>query len=116
MKDLELLGVMPTTEAERLYYLLTDEGIKVERFFNSATCSSGGCGSSTEVWIKPEDRSDILKIIEDDHARKLSHHESESLVSDSIYDPSNPTAVCPACSHEFSTTLTECPDCGLNFL
>jgi rRNA maturation endonuclease Nob1 len=32
-----------------------------------------------------------------------------------VFDPENPTAVCPACGTEFSTHLGECSDCGLAF-
>ena len=55
--DLELLGVMGLADADRLGYMMKDKGVTIEKLFNKATCSSGSCGASVEVWYYKEDNS-----------------------------------------------------------
>ena len=114
--DLELLGIMGLADADRLGYMMKDKGVTIEKLFNKATCSSGSCGASVEVWYYKEDKQLVLRTLEEHRELQLSHLGVESDIESSVYDPSKETAICPACGHEFSTTNTECPDCGLNFL
>ena len=39
--------------------------------------------------------------------------DKDQSIINSVYDSSQDTAVCPACGFSFSTTNSECPDCGL---
>ena len=113
---LELLGVMGLQDADRLGYMMKDKGITIEKLFNKATCSSGSCGASVEVWYYEKDKEIVFKTLNDHRELQLSHLGVDATQNDPVFDPSKETAQCPACGHEFSTKHSACPDCGLNFL
>ena len=112
--DMIQLGVMSLADADRISYMMLEKGVKIEKLFNEATCSSGSCGASVEVWVHAKDATTVAQTLEDYRQLQLSHIEGEDIHTDSVFDPSKDTAVCPACSHEFSTELKICPDCGLH--
>ncbi len=71
--DLELLGVMGLTDADRLGYMMKDKGVTIEKLFNKATCSSGSCGASVEVWYYKEDKELVFKTLKEHRELQLSH-------------------------------------------
>ncbi|MFW7377515.1 MAG: hypothetical protein ACOH5I_01750 [Oligoflexus sp.] len=108
------IGIFPLAQAERLISLAAEDGITVEKFHNQQTCRSG-CSITVELWAHTEDLEAIGKIWAKDQQRNYIGLEFDPQQVQQVYDPNNDSAVCPACGTEFSTALTECPDCGLSF-
>jgi len=70
-------------------------------------CKGGGCAVKIDVYVDRENESSLKAYFE--------KKQNEALADPAAYDPSKEHARCPACGTEFSTRLTECPDCGLGF-
>jgi hypothetical protein len=79
--------------------------------FGNATC----CPTIYNLLVKKEDAAEAHHIIEEEHrkATALAHHENVN--GETIFNPNESEAQCPACGHAFPTTETTCPDCGLSF-
>jgi len=43
-------------------------------------------------------------------------HDIDHSILNNVFDSNAQTAVCPCCGTSFSTSLKECPDCGLVFI
>ena len=114
-ENLQLFGVMSVADADRLQGQLRKFGARMEKLFNQATCSSGGCGSSVEVWIYKEDVEQVKQAIVAQQQKNLSGLNFNPDLLTEVYDSSKETATCPACGTNFSTKLSECPECGLCF-
>lgn len=111
---MEKFAIMPLTLAERLVSLASKEGIKVEKIHNQQTCTKG-CSITVEVWADRDDLESIQKIWANDQERNFLGLEFDRELIQQVFDTSKDSAICPACSHEFATSLSECPSCGLCF-
>ena len=110
-----LLGTIDFNEAKRIRSVLEDRGVKVEIVNNPDTCSTGGCKPTVEVYIQESDRVAVQAFIEEEKAREMAGLEFDAALLGEVFDPEKESARCPACGTSFSTSLKECPDCGLVF-
>lgn len=113
-QDKVLLGVVGVRDAEVLEAKLASQGITIATMFNHSTCKSG-CSPSKEIWAHAEDVPEIQRLIRDEHMAMLAEMGVDFEQVNKVYDPSLTEATCPACGTDFSTKLTECPECGLGF-
>ncbi len=109
-----MIGLLPVRDAEQLRTRLERQGIAVALAFNHVTCTTG-CSPSQEVWAHPEDVAEIEGLLKAAHVKMITDMGLDPEVLAQVFDPEKEKAVCPACATEFSTTLSECPDCGLGF-
>ena len=114
-ENMLLFGVLSVVEAERFQGLLRQHGAGMEKFFNAATCSSGSCGASVEVWVYKDELELVKKALQAQQEKNLSGLNFDPNQINQVFDSSKDTAICPACGFEFSTELSQCPDCGLCF-
>jgi len=105
---------MELVAAKRLKETLAERGTTIELGHNKQTCTRG-CKVTVEVWAAPEDIPKVQELLGEEHARLLEDLEFDPKQSGQVFDPAKKTAVCPACGTEFSTALSECPECGLVF-
>jgi|GEM_PF-876839 len=116
-----LIGVMGTTEAQRMAGHLTDRGVTIELVFNPTTCTrgtcstSGACSTSSEVWVHQADMTAVQQFMAEEHHRVYGDLSFDPAIVSQVFDPEKTEAVCPACGTPFSTQLAECPECGLGF-
>jgi hypothetical protein len=110
----KMIGMIGARDAEILESRLAKHGIEVATIYNHSTCKTG-CSPSKEIWAHAEDIPVIQQIIHDEHVKVLQDMGADMERINQVFDPENPTAVCPACGTEFSTHLGECSDCGLAF-
>lgn len=110
--DFKPVAVLPLEEAKKLQDQLLNKGIEVRLEHNDATCTRG-CSVTVEFHAQLKDIDAIRETITLNFKDSLDGHEVDWKAMNSVYDASAATATCPACSTEFATTLTECPECGL---
>lgn len=114
--DKALIGKAPLTTANLLKARLAKEDIEIALAHNSATCSTGGCGpGEVEIWAHKDDVEDIQKLLESQWRAQMEAAGHDPNLAAVVFDPGQDKATCPACATEFSTKLTECPECGLCF-
>lgn len=115
MGDLIFLGTMAIQEAKELERQMKPRGVEIVLNHNEQTCRSG-CSVSLEVWTTKEGGELVQKYLGEKYQQSLS---SDQIVDwekmQSVFDPSQEFATCPACGTKFSATKVECPDCGLRF-
>jgi hypothetical protein len=109
-----LLGILPAMDADVLASQLSKEGVAITTMFNHSSCN-GGCAPSKEIWVHPADVVFIQQFMVDRHMRVLQEMGADLDQVNQVFDPSKPTAVCPACGTTFSTHQTQCPECDLVF-
>ena len=107
------IAIMPLAEAKRLQTQLHERGVEIRLDHNEATCTRG-CTVTVEVWAKEADIPVVKAVFDENFANMLDGHQVDWDQLGQVFDPSRETAVCPACGHEFSTSSSECPDCGLS--
>ena len=112
--DKVCMGTLAAADAERLRTRLAREGIEIRTIHNGASCKSG-CSIQLEVWAHPDDLAEIGQLIAQDRQQALSAMGVDPAQLEAVFDPSQPTAQCPACGTAFATTAQACPDCGLEF-
>jgi len=110
-----MLGIMELVDAKRLKEKLAETGVEIDLGHNKQTCTRG-CKVTVEVWGYPQDLPKIQEVLREEQSKLLEDLDFDPKRSDQVFDPSKKTAVCPACGTEFSTELTECPECGLVFI
>ncbi len=111
-----LLGVCPLREAKRIQSRLELLGVPTRLGSNPDTCTTGGCSPTVELWALHQ--ADLPAIQAFFVAEKDRNHQGldfDPAVTEAVFDPTQSSALCPACGTQFSTTLKECPDCGLVF-
>ncbi len=113
--DLVVIRRGPLSEMRHLSDLLDGENIGTLLAGDEKTCAKNCCPSVYNLLVKREEGTDALHIIEEEHrsVTGLAHHDSNT--DDTIFNPHDREAQCPACGHTFPTTQTTCPDCGLTF-
>ncbi|OFZ02803.1 MAG: hypothetical protein A2X97_04315 [Bdellovibrionales bacterium GWA1_52_35] len=112
--DLIHLGSSEYNEAKRLQALLAERGVSLSLLRNPENCSTG-CKITVEVYTSQGDLDKVREFFREQKTRAFDGLAVDEALLDEVYDPEKGTARCPACATEFSTTLQECPDCGLVF-
>lgn len=106
------VAIFPLNEAKQLQDQLRSLGVEVKLEHNDATCTRG-CSVTVEFHAKLADIDIIRKTITENFMDSLEGHEVDWKAMSAVYDSNQKSAICPACSTEFETTHTECPECGL---
>lgn len=110
-----LLGVIELTEANRLKDLLGEKGVTLDLAYHPDSCGTGGCRPAVEVWVKKEDMSVLEEVMSEEQKKLFSDLTFDPQLVGQVFDPTQEQAICPACGTPFSTSLRECPECGLVF-
>lgn len=110
-----LLGVVELREAKRLQAALRDKNVELTLVSNPETCASGSCAPTVELRALPGDVEVFRDFLRAERDRALQGLDVDAARLESVFDPEQPEATCPACGTRFATTNTECPDCGLGF-
>lgn len=111
---MQIIAVMPLQEAKTLKEQLAAQGIEIELNHSKQTCTSG-CTVTVEVHANGFDIPNIIKFMDDEFKSLIESGDFNLENLNQTFDPNQETATCPACSFQFSTQLSECPDCGLAF-
>ena len=101
-----LIGTASVEEAKRLrdqVHEATGIPLILER---NPDCKSG-CAVKIDLYVEPDHETALKEYF----AQQQAIHADDP----DAFNTANETAKCPACGTEFSTKLTECPDCGLGF-
>lgn len=106
------LAILPLEEAKGLQDQLRSKNIELQLEHNDATCTRG-CSVTVEVLGYEKDLPVISEVYRDNYMKLLEGHDVNLDALNAVYDPSKSNATCPACATEFSTKLSECPECGL---
>jgi len=106
------IAVLPLQDAKDLQNDLAKQNIEIVLNHNDQTCNRG-CSITVEVLGFEKDMPIIAKTYQENFQKLTEGHEVNWEVASAVFDTSKDLATCPACGHEFATTNTECPDCGL---
>lgn len=107
-----LITVMGLQEAQNHEIKLKDNGIYLTLKTNPQTCTRG-CKVTVEVWGQEQDKEILGKYFSEDLLRSLDAKNINFEALNAVYDPASAEVLCQACGFKFSSTLSECPDCGL---
>ncbi len=110
--ELMRIAVMGLQEAKDLKKDCEALGADIVLNHNDQTCNRG-CAVTVEVHAYEKDLPIIQKVYSDKYQKLLDGHNVDLDVINSVFDTNQDSATCPACGFKFSTTNTECPDCGL---
>lgn len=116
MSEKIVLGTAELFDAKRLKSILSDKGIALELVSNPEKCSTGGCKVTVELHARPEDVPIIVEHLQKERSKLLEDLNFNPELHEQTFDTNQQTAICPACGTTFSTTKSECPDCGLVFV
>lgn len=108
------IGVFNLNDAKRMSASLHKQGVQTYLKHDEQTCTRG-CQVTVELWCRREDIELVSHMIQQENLKMLEGHEVQWDALEETFDTSKAMATCPACSEKFSTTLSECPSCGLNF-
>jgi len=113
-----LLGVTDVNEAKGLLEKMALKGFDLEIRHNDETCKMGCRGVRVEVWANETDVPAIMQIIKQEKLELLANEgtDVDHERINQVFDTNAEQAICPACGASFSTTLKECPECGLVFI
>ena len=112
--DLVKIAVMGLNEAKQFQKDCSAKGIELVLNHDDASCTRG-CAVTVEVHAKETDLPVVQEIYSSNYMKLLEGHDVDPETLNAVFDPSAESATCPACGHTFSTTNSECPDCGLMF-
>jgi len=110
--ELQALAILPLDEAKRLQDQLLEKGVKTKLEHNESTCTRG-CSITVEFHADPSDIEVIQLTIAQNMKQSLEGHDVDWSAMSSTFNPDEKYATCPACSTEFETSSSECPECGL---
>ncbi len=110
-----LIGVVEFNEGKRIKAALSERKVDVRLITNPQTCSTKGCKITVEVHARQADVPVIAEFMKEERQRLFDGLDINPELHESVFDTEKDSAKCPACGTEFSTTLKECPDCGLVF-
>jgi hypothetical protein len=113
-EELILLVVLPLDEAKSLKAQLLNVGVSTELNHNEQTCNRG-CSVTVELWGRASDLEQIRDVYQTNFQKMASDHSVDWNIINSTFDENQAEATCPACATQFSTQLSECPECGLVF-
>jgi hypothetical protein len=107
-----MLGVMEISEAKYHQAKFKEHGIEIELMSNTETCTRG-CKVTVEMWGSDKDLEFFQQYFKADYFKNLGDHQINFKALEATYDPNQPETICQACGDTFSTSLSECPSCGL---
>lgn len=110
--ELIRMGVMALNEAKQFQKECSEKGIELVLNHDDQTCTRG-CAITVEIHGQEKDLPVIQKIFSERYAKLLEGHDINIDQMNAVYDPNLENATCPACGTQFSTSSTECPECGL---
>ena len=113
--DLKYLGILSLDEAKRVRAALSEQHVEITLHNNPETCAAKNCAPRVEVYYREVDLGRITEFFAKEKARLFDGLEVDEKAIGQVFDTEKETAICPACTTEFSTRLGECPDCGLVF-
>ncbi|MBD66304.1 MAG: hypothetical protein CME62_13925 [Halobacteriovoraceae bacterium] len=103
---------MPLQDAKSLQDQLKARGVEIILNHNDQTCTRG-CAVTVEVHGSENDLPVISEIYTQNFQKLAEGHDVNWERMNAVYDPNQAEATCPACGFTFSTSQSECPDCGL---
>jgi hydrogenase maturation factor HypF (carbamoyltransferase family) len=106
------LAVLPLSDAKQLQADVAKRGVEVVLNHNGQTCTRG-CTVTVEILGLEKDIPIVAEVYQNNFKKLTDGHNVNWDIANSVFDPTKETAICPACSTEFSTKLSECPECGL---
>ena len=106
------LAVMPLQDAKTFQEQLKSRGIEIVLNHSDQTCTRG-CAVTVEVMGYEKDLPIITEVYSHNFQKLVEGHDINWEQMNSVYDPNQAEATCPACGHKFATSNSECPDCGL---
>jgi molecular chaperone GrpE (heat shock protein) len=109
-----ILGTMPINEAKSLQDQLVEQKIDLFLDHNEKTCNRG-CSVTVELSCFEKDIQNVMEVISKNYQQTLEGHDIDINLINQVFDPNKEQATCPACGTEFSTSSSECPECGLCF-
>jgi hypothetical protein len=112
--ELVKLGILPLNDAKELQRILLTEQIKLELNHDGKTCSRG-CSVTVEVLAPLEALEKVQETLRLQYQKLTQDLKVDWQLLESVFDPNNEHATCPACGTQFSTSHKECPECGLCF-
>jgi len=103
----------PLADLRHLEGLLKRENIGSLIAGDESSCGKGCCPATFFLQVRADVAGEALAILEKDFQKStaLAHHDASFV--NAVYDAGAQETVCPACGHIFSTSLKDCPDCGL---
>lgn len=107
-------GKASIQKCELMRQYLFGHGIEIATIHNKTTCSSG-CSTELEIWVHAADTAQIDALLKDLYQKEMRDCGYDTELLNAVFDPNASEATCPACATVFSTTHTECPECGLAF-
>ncbi len=110
--ELIKIAIMALNDAKDLKRDCEIRGVELVLNHNDASCTRG-CTVTVEVHAQEKDLPVVQEVYNEKYRELLAGHDVNFEVMDSVYDPNQAEATCPACGTKFSTSLTECPECGL---
>jgi len=112
--ELIRVGVLPLHDAKELQRILLTKNVAVELNHNGQTCSRG-CTVTVEL-LAPLNALEVVQTtLREEHQKLADGHKVDWELMEATFDPAQEVALCPACGTQFSTKITECPECGLCF-
>lgn len=109
-----VLGTLPIEEAKKIQDELKKKSVDIFLDHNPTTCTRG-CSVTVEFCCYEKDIQLVAEYFEKNFLDSLDGLNVNFELLNSTYDPNKDNAVCPACGTKFSTSSTECPECGLCF-
>lgn len=110
-----LVGSIDLAEAKRLKSALEDRGIHLSLKSQLDECGTGKCSTKVEVYVEETEVESFKQYLAEERSKLLEGLPFDASLLDQVYDAEKESAQCPACGTQFSTSLQECPDCGLGF-
>lgn len=110
--DLVKIAVMNLEEAKSLKGLLQSQGVQIVLNHDDASCNRG-CSVTVEVHAKEADIPKVQAVYQQAYMKLLDGHDVDPEIINSVYDPAEASATCPACGTSFETSLSQCPECEL---
>ena len=114
--ELVCIGNSEINEAKRLREVMAKQDVAVELRSNPATCSTGGCTITVEVWVHAAGVEALKAHLHAERAKVLAGLDVNHEQHGAVYDPTQTAVQCPACGEKFSPVNKECPECGLVFM
>jgi hypothetical protein len=112
--DLIFFGTIEINEGKQLVEALKARDVHLELVFNESECR-GSCQIKVQLWGHESDLPELEKYISSEKSKLLDGLNFDPENFNNVFDPAKETAKCPACTTEFSTSSSECPECGLTF-
>lgn len=112
MNDFHKVAILRLEDGKQILNQLASLKISAKLEHNEETCTRG-CAVTVELHVAANDIQGWIKFQEQMSINSVESSDYNPELLNTIFDPSKEEANCPACGFKFSTSLSECPDCGL---